>query len=470
MTLIESLWILCALLIGWSLGTMRSRSNANATWQERYSTEQSNKIKAETEAARVPLLEGEIKKLNDELQTSKMFAARLETKIQEQNLAHSEKILALTAVREEIEQKLKNIASSALSQNNDDFIKLAEQVFKKHKEGAETDLEARRVAVEALVTPINESLKAYKTQIDALEKSRAEAFGSISSELKNVVALQDSVRRETSTLTNALRAAPKTRGRWGEHTLKNVLELSGLSQHCDFNTEENFKRDGDSLRPDVIINLPGDRKLVIDAKTPLSGYLDAVEATDEDERNRHLMLHVKHVRDHVKQLSSKAYWDGLTVTPDFVVMFIPGDNFYTAAAERDAGLFEDAASKRVVIVTPATLIALAKAVAFGWRQEKAAENQKKVHDAGRELYKRLTKMSDHIVNCGKAIGKSVEHYNSFIGSLETSVMPQARRFNELEVEGTATEIAVLGHVDFEPRALQSRDFKELIKNDEEQEA
>ncbi|MDE3016664.1 MAG: DNA recombination protein RmuC [Pseudomonadota bacterium] len=398
------------------------------------------------------------KRWQNKYQEELLKGARLEAQIEAQDKAHNEKIAALTAIRGEIESNLKNIATTALSQNQSDFLQLANQNFQTHKQNAEAELEARKIAVENLVTPINESLKAYKLQIDALEQARSTSFGSISEELRNVVATQNAVRTETSKLVNALRAAPKTRGRWGEHTLRNVLELAGLSQHCDFNTEETFKRDNELLRPDVIISLPGERKLVIDAKTPLSAYLDAVDAVDEEERNRCLTLHVKHVRDHVKQLSGKTYWDGLTVTPDFVVMFIPGDNFYTAAVERDPSLFEDAAKQRVVIVTPATLIALAKAVAYGWRQEKVAENAKKVHDAGRELYKRLTTMGKHIVECGKAISKSAESYNKFIGSLEQSVMPQARRFNELEVEGTATEIAILEQIEQEPRILQSTDF------------
>jgi DNA recombination protein RmuC len=193
---------------------------------------------------------------------------------------------------------------------------------------------------------------------------------------------------------------------------------------------------------------------VVDSKTSLSAYLDAIEAVDDAERERHLMMHAGQIRAHVKQLAAKSYWDGLSVTPDFVVMFVPGDNFYAAAAERDPTLFEDAVGQRVIIVTPATLIALAKAVAFGWRQEKVAENAQRVHALGRELYRRMMTMSGHIEKCGEALGRSVKHFNSFVGSLEQSVMPQARRFNELEVEGTATEIPTQEHIDVEPRMLQ----------------
>jgi DNA recombination protein RmuC len=295
----------------------------------------------------------------------------------------------------------------------------------------------------------------------SMEKERSHSYGVLSAELKGVVEAQNAVRTETSKLVNALRAAPKTRGRWGELTLRNVLELSGLSPYCDFSAEESFARDGSVSRPDVVIRLPGERCIVVDAKTSLSAYLDAVDAIDDVERDRHLARHAAQIRTHFKQLASKTYWDGLTVTPDFVVMFVPGDNFYAAAVERDPALFEDAAAQRVIIVTPATLIALAKAVAFGWRQEKVAEKAQHVHALGRELYRRMITMTSHIERCGDALGKSVKHFNQFIGSLEQSVMPQVRRFNELEVEGTATEVSVLEPIELEPRQLRSdRDFIE----------
>jgi DNA recombination protein RmuC len=261
------------------------------------------------------------------------------------------------------------------------------------------------------------------------------------------------VRTETAKLVNALRAAPKTRGRWGEQTLRNVLELSGLSAYCDFSTEKSFGREEGTARPDVIVRLPGGRSIVVDAKTSLSAYLDAVDAVEDSERERQLALHAAQLRAHVKALAGKSYRD-LLPTPDFVVMFVPGDNFYAAAAERDPSLFEDAAALGIVIVTPATLIALAKAVAFGWRQEKVADNARRVHELGRELYRRLRKMAGHIARCGDALDCSVQHYNQLIGSLEHSVMPQARRFNELEVEGTAGELPLLRQIEVQTRVLR----------------
>ena len=420
------------------------------------------KAALQTEAERVPDLEGRVTALTGEVTGLTAANAQLQTQLYEQAQAHAEKVAVLTEVRGEIEKDLKNITADAMRANQGTFLQLANEVFDKHKTGADAEMEARQKAVESLVGPLRETLQTYKLQVEEMEKARSQSYGALSTELKGVAEAQNAVRAETSKLVNALRAAPKTRGRWGEHTLRNVLELSGLSAYCDFSTEESFARNGSVSRPDVVIRLPGGRSIVVDAKTSLSAYLDAVDAIEEVERDRHLALHAAQIRAHVKQLAGKAYWDGLTVTPDFVVMFVPGDNFYAAAVERDPSLFEDAAAQRVIIVTPATLIALAKAVAFGWRQEKVAENAQRVHALGRELYRRVSTMTAHIERCGDALGKSVKHFNQFIGSLEHSVMPQARRFNELEVEGTSAELPLLEHIEVEPRQLRSdRDFAEI---------
>ena len=431
-------------------------------WRTRHQAEQIARVRVEVIANGIGPLEADLQQARERLEALSADKAALRTSLAEQSQAHQEKLAALTEVRGEIEKDLKNITSDALRANQGAFLELANQVFEKHKSGADAGLEARQKAVEALVAPLHETLQSYRQQVDEMEKTRSQAYGVLSTELRSVAETQNAVRMETTKLVQALRAAPKTRGRWGEHTLRNVLELSGLSAYCDYSTEESFERDSGTLRPDVVIRLPGGRSIVVDAKTSLSGYLDAVEAIDETERDRHLALHAAQLRAHVKHLAAKAYWDGLTVTPDFVVMFVPGDNFYAAAVERDPALFEDAAAQRVIIVTPATLIALAKAVAFGWRQEKVAENAQRVHALGRELYRRMISMTGHIERCGEALGRSVKHFNQFVGSLEQSVMPQVRRFNEMEVEGTATEIAALEPVDTEPRQLRSdRDFAEI---------
>jgi DNA recombination protein RmuC len=373
----------------------------------------------------------------------------------EQSIAAAKQIEALTQLRAEMLQDFQHLAGQALKANEDSFLKLANATFEKHQIAAVADVEKRQEAISTMLKPVAETLVRYEKGLSEIEKARLESYGNLTSELKNVIETQIAVRSETSKLVNALRAAPKTRGRWGEETLRNVMEMSGMSEYCDFTTEATFDRDEARFRPDVIIRLPGQRFIVVDAKTSTSAYMDAVDAVDDVQREAHLALHAKQLRTHMKLLSAKLYWDGLTVTPDFVAMFVAGDNFFSAALERDPELFADAVAGRVLIVTPTTLIALAKAVAFGWRQERVAENAAKVAELGRDLYKRLATMGDKLVSMGSSLESSVKFYNEFVGSLEGSVMPQARRFNELQVEGTAKPLPELKLIETDLREVRA---------------
>jgi DNA recombination protein RmuC len=386
--------------------------------------------------------------LQRQLSEANAAAAGHEAKLSQLEKAHAEKVEAVTSIRAEIAENLQNIANESLRANQAAFFDLANQVFDKHKTGASAELNA-------LVSPIRETLQAYQQDLSRLEREREQNRGALANEIRNVVDVGNSVRLETSRLVSALRASPKTRGRWGENTLRNVLELAGLSPYSDFATEQSYVREGALSRPDVVIRLPGGHSIVVDAKASMTAYLDAVEATEEGERERHLKLHAQQLRSQVKLLAGKAYWDALTQTPDFVVMFVPGENFYAAAVERDPELFEFAFRHNVVIATPVTLIGLARVCAYNWRQEKIAENAAKVHQIGRELYKRLSTMGAHICGLGASLESSIRKYNEFIGSLEASVMPQARRFTELEVEGAGAELVLLHPIDAEPRGLRS---------------
>ena len=369
--------------------------------------------------------------------------------------ANDERIAALTTLRGEFEQTVKGLAADALDGSQKSFLQLAEQVFARHKEGAEKTLAARQMEIAALLAPINKSLEDYKTGLGEIERARAAAYGGLSEEMKALVLMQADASAQTRKLVNALQAAPKTRGRWGEHQLHNVMELSGMSPYVDFTVEQSFDSDDGRLRPDVIIRLPGDRRIVVDAKTSMAAYLDAVEAADDETREAHLVLHARQLRTHMKLLSGKQYWDALPCTPDFVAMFIPGENFYAAAIERDPQLFEDAIENKVLIVTPTTLIALAKAIAVGWRQESLAENARHIGELGRELYRRLATMGDHAGRLGAGLDAAVRHYNNFVGSLEGRVMVQARKFNELNVEGTQEPLVELKPVETHIRALRA---------------
>src|SRR5215469_4882269 len=368
---------------------------------------------------------------------------------------HEREIAALTAMRGEIESKMQALAGAALKDNQASFLNLANEVFAKHREGAAATLEARQKEIAALLGPLNLHLEEYKKGLGEIEIARARAYGGLSEEMKALIQMQAEASAQTRKLVNALQAAPKTRGRWGEHQLHNVMELSGMSAHIDFLPEQTLGSEDGKLRPDVIIRLPGERRIVVDAKTSMAAYLDAIEATDDETREAHLATHARQLRTHMRLLAGKQYWDALPCTPDFVAMFIPGENFYAAAIERDPALFEDAIANKVLIVTPTTLIALAKAIAVGWRQEKIAENARRIGELGRELYRRLATMGGHVAGVGAGLDNAVKRYNDLVGSLESRVLPQARRFTELELEGTQEPLAELRTLETQLRPLRA---------------
>jgi DNA recombination protein RmuC len=424
-----------------------ARHEANL-WRTQAENDGRARAAAEASASRVSNLEAEIDNLRNHLMMSTAAVSSCKATLAEQEEAHRDKIESVTSIHDEINKSLKNIANESLRGNQAAFLELANEVFDKYKIGASAELNS-------LVLPIRETLQAYQEDLAKLERERAQSHGALSAEIRNVVEVGNSVRNETTKLVSALRASPKTRGRWGENTLRNVLELAGLSPYSDFTTEQSYVQDGALSRPDVVIRLPGGHSIVVDAKASMSAYLDAVDSTEEAARERHLLLHAQQLRSQVRLLAGKAYWEALTQTPDFVVMFVPGENFYAAAVERDPELFEFAFKQHVIIATPVTLIGLARVFAYNWRQEKVAENAARVHQIGRELYKRLATMGSHIHGLGASLSSSIRKYNEFIGSLENSVMPQARRFSELEVEGTSNELTLLSPIDLEPRHLQS---------------
>lgn len=385
------------------------------------------------------------------LQEEKFARGRAEGAVATERQSHQQKIEELTALRGDIETKLQALAAEALRGNEASFLRLAEQAFEKHREAAANLLSQKEQAIAALLGPMAASLEAYRQGLGGFENAWRQTQAVLTSEVQNVSA-------QARKLANALQASPKARGRWGEQQLQNVVELAGMSAHVDYAMQQTIAGEDGRLRPDCVIRVPGGGCLVVDAKTPLTAYLDAAEALEDEARDAHLKRHAQQLRTHMKQLSDKRYWEALLpITPDYVVMFIPGENFYAAAVERDAQLFEDAIAARVLVATPTTMIALAKAIAVGWRQQELSEHANKVAALGRDLYKRLATMGGHIVQVGAGLGRAVEHYNKFVGSLEGSVMPQARRFNELAVEGTHEALPELRPIEIEPRQLVSRD-------------
>ncbi len=327
-------------------------------------------------------------------------------------------------------EAFKALAGDTLKSATDEFLKRAEQTFAGKQKDAATELDKRKLAIEALVKPVQEKLVEATRAIGEIEKSRKEAYGGLRQQIGAMVEDQKRLRDETANLVKALRR-PEVRGQWGELQLRRVAELAGMARHCDF-VEQSVAdtTGGGGLRPDMVVQLPGGREIVVDAKTPITAFIDAAEATDDADRDTALQRHVRHIEDKVAELGSKRYQDHFQ-TADFVVLFIPGESFLYAAAQRKPDLIESAMNRNVVIATPTTLVSLLKVVALGWREEQLADNAKQIRDLGQELHKRVATLTQHLENLGKAVGKTVEHYNKFVGSFETQVVSQTRKFQEL---------------------------------------
>ncbi|MBI3439350.1 MAG: DNA recombination protein RmuC [Proteobacteria bacterium] len=364
---------------------------------------------------------------------------------------------AQRAERSETEEaRFADIAARALQATQASFMALANETFEKHQQAAQG-------GVKEVLAPAQEQLAKLATSVEALDKARLQDKSAINEQVRQVVEAVGSTNKTTSQLLNTLRASPKVRGRWGEQTLRNVLELSGLAPNVDF-TEQVSTTDGEGarLRPDVVINLPGGRCIVVDSKVALSGYLDAMEATDDSARETCLKKHAQELRGHVKNLASKDYWKHVPATADFVVLFVPGENFLAAAAERDQSLFDDAFAAKVIITTPSTMVALAKSVAYGWRQEQSAKNAQEIAELGRELYRRMAIMADKICKVGDAIEKSTKSYNELVGSVESRVLPQARKFKELGAGDAGIDIPAAPQIEIAPRPLAPPEQLELM--------
>lgn len=349
------------------------------------------------------------------------------------------------ATQARLQDTFKAMASDALRNSNEEFLRLAQQTLEKHIAQASGDLELRKKAVEDLVKPIGESLKLYQEKADALERERQTAYGGLSSLLQNVAVTQEKLKQETGNLVSALKQ-PGVRGRWGELTLRRVVELAGLSSHCDFTEQQTVEGEDGSSRPDLVVHLPNKREIIVDAKAVLSGYLEALEVGTDDARAAALRKHAAHLRDRVKLLSTKRYWGQFEQSAEFVVLFVPGEPFLAAAAQHDPNLIEEALANRVVVATPTTLVALLKAVAFGWRQEQMAENAREVADLGKKLYEGLASWTAHVQKLRDSIFNSVEHFNAAQASLDRSVLSRARRMKELGVS-SEREVAAIEPID-----------------------
>jgi len=446
----------------------QSRMKMNELWDkcDFYQTEAQRssleKVEALTRAERLPEIEQKLEESRIAIQSLEQTNQTLQAVMQNERKSIAEQKELLGLAEQKLSDAFKAISADVMDKNNKAFLNLAQQSFKNLQDKAGHDLASREKAITELVNPVKESLAGVATKLQELETARVSAYEVLKHQVTDLISSQKELRLETANLVKALRA-PAVRGRWGEMQLKRVVEMTGLSSHCDFMEQHTIAGDEGMLRPDMVVNLPGGKQIVIDAKAPLSAYLEALEATDDFTRREKLKDHARQVKTHILALSSKAYWDQFpsNSSPEFVVLFLPGETFFSAALEQDPTLIELGVEKKVILTTPSTLIALLHAVAYGWRQEALTANAQEISELGRELYKRLSDMGKHFGKLGKDLNQAVRAYNDTVGSLERRVLPSARRFKDLEATSSRDEILEIPQLEHIPKDLQA---PELVVN------
>jgi DNA recombination protein RmuC len=418
-----TLWLLLGLTLGAGLTALALRGRLRTL---------------AVEAARCGELERELVRARSDLEHERSRA--------------QERLATVQDAQERLSASFKALSAEALQASQSQLVELARAQLAAAQAEGKGDLDRRQQAVEQLVGPLREQLGRVDAQLVKLDQERRESRGRMDAQIRALTESGEKLRTETGALVTALRK-PNTRGQWGQMQLRNVVELAGMVAHCDFVEQSSLSGEDTSMRPDLVVSLPGGKHVVVDAKAPLQGVLDAYEARDEDERDRHLRDHARLLRKHVKALADKAYWEGLDSAPDFVVMFLPGEHLYGAALEADPALLEDAMARRVLIATPTTLLAILRAVGYGWQQERMADSAKVISELGRELHGRLVKLSGLFGTLGSRLNSAVRAYNEAIGSYEARVLPGARRFAEHGVVAAGREPEKLEPITLSARTL-----------------
>jgi len=385
-------------------------------------------------------------------------AEALRAVVQTERKANVEKLALLETAEQKLREAFAATSQEALERNNTAFLDLANTRFIELQRSAQQDMDTRKASIDQLVKPVQEGLQQVSERITAFDKERATAHSTLQEHLRLLATEQSKLSTETRTLVTALRA-PQVRGQWGELQLRRVVELAGMLEHCDFTEQASVNSDNGRLRPDLIVRLPGAKTVVVDAKAPLAAYLDAMEATDETERGVHLDRHAKQVRSHIEALSGKDYSNQFSEAPDFVVLFLPGESFFSAACQRDPNLIDFAIQRGVIPSSPTTLITVLKAVNYGWQQERIGQNAEQIRDLGQQLYERVRTAAEHLAKVRKGLEAAVSGYNDAIGALERRVLPTARKFRELGA-GTGAEIGELEKVESVPRLASAVELVE----------
>lgn len=429
---------------------LRFREERLEELQRKWEEEMRLRTSLAERASRLGLLENQLINLQEELSFAKAKEAELTAHLQQERGQMAEKVALFQEAQKNLQETFKVLSAEALRENNQFFLNQAQVAFQQHQERSQEDLTQRQQSIKEMLTPMQAALTKVDGKIEELEKARVGAYHTLKQQVHEMMSVQNSLRLETSNLVKALRS-PSIRGQWGEMQLRRVVEVSGMLSHCDFTEQVSVQQQEVRLRPDMIIHLPGGKKIIVDAKAPLAAYLESLEADSEERRVQFLTDHARQVRAHIRALSGRSYWSQFSETPEFVVLFLPSETFFSAALEKDPSLLEFGVQEKVILASPTTLIALLRAVAFGWRGEAIAENAKAISHLGRELYKRIGDVSSHMARLGRALGSANEAYNQSIGTLERRVLVTARKFQELEVAAETTPLPELDQVLQVPR-------------------